>query len=195
MTDYLEQEGAQVWVPVPVEFRGRPWASAEEWAEWFAEAASRGREGAEQLREAVLEQCLLIAGHSAKGLAARYWHYPVDGAPSGFVDVRLAPGPPDERDAAQLLPDPGETALMPVVTGFEAAVFSSAARRLTMRAVVPEGADRPGTLATAEWIGVTADTVCYATSFDADVESLSARLDDAGRLFEAFGAALAAEGI
>ena len=204
MSDYFAGEGADVWVPVPVVFGEEEWASGREWAEWFAEAATRGREDADSLRDSVLEQALLISGYPAEGLAGRYWHYPVDGVPSGFVDVRVASRGAGEGEASRLLPDAGETALMPVEQTLDVPPFSSAVRRLTLRDVTvgsddgtgaAPGEDRPGTLAFGEWLGVTADAVCYLTSFDTDVESLTHRLEDTQRLFAAFGDVLVAEAV
>lgn len=194
--DFFDCADPEVWVPVPLQFTGEPWASAREWAEWFASAASEGREGAEALRVALIDQCLLLASYPADEVLARYWHYPVNDAPGGCVDVYLAPRAaagevPGEvpAEAAALLPVLGELPLTPVVTHPEIAEFDSIARRLTLREVPTDGVGA-ATLAYGEWLGIVGEWVCYAVSFDANAEVLAARLDDIDGLCASVGATL-----
>lgn len=221
--DFFDCADPEVWVPVPLQFTGEPWASAREWAEWFASAASEGREGAEALRVALIDQCLLLASYPADEVLARYWHYPVNDAPGGCVDVWVAP-----RAAEGAVPGAATDDVPGAATGDTPAAAAGAAPsnapgdavallpplgELPLTPVVthPEIAEfdsvarrltlrevptdgvGAATLAYGEWRGVVGEWVCYAVSFDANAEVLAARLTDIDGLCAAVGATLRAQ--
>ena len=117
-------------------------------------------------------------------MSARFWSFPVDGEPNGWVDVSLQYRPADPTDAADLLPPLADTVVEPVVVDLEETAFDRAVRRLTL---VPLGESvlgpgRFGVLAKAEWLAITGDWVVYVRSADADARALTRRLGDIDRL-------------
>lgn len=173
------------WIHVPLDYEGTRWRDAEEWAEWIAEAATRGREGGAEIAAAVRAEALETARFPAAHVTARFWHFPVDGHPSGMLDVFVQQRVPDGSQAVDLLPEPGFTLVDPVVEPIATDGFDTAVRRLTLNAVLPSDDAEPALLPKAEWLGIAGQWVAYVVTADHDVAQLRARLDDGDALFTA----------
>jgi hypothetical protein len=173
------------WVDVPLDHLDGRWSDAASWAQWLADEATRGRPDAAELRDIIAEQALAVATFPAEHVSARFWHYPVDGSPSGFVDLFVQARARDESTIADLLPDPGFTVVTPVTADVGGTLFDEAVRRLTIAAVLPSEDAPPVAVPRAEWIGVRGEWVCYAVSRDHDAQALAARLEDIDDLFRA----------
>lgn len=178
------------WIHVPLDYLDTPWADAAEWADWVADNATRGREGGAEILDAVRAEALATARFPAAHVAARFWHYPIDGDPTGMLDLFVQQRDADGTSAADLLPDPGFTLVDPVVESIEAPGFSTAVRRLTLNAVLPDEEAEPVLFPKAEWLGISGEWVAYAVSGDHDVTQLRARLDDGDALFAALDLAI-----
>ncbi|WP_169580734.1 MULTISPECIES: hypothetical protein [Microbacterium] len=178
------------WIHVPLDYEGTPWENAEEWAAWIAENATRGREGGPDLAQAVRAEASEIARFPAAHVTARFWHYPIDGDPTGMADLFVQERQDDGSPAEDLLPEPGFTLVDPVIDVIDAPGFGSAVRRLTLNAVLAAEDADPVMFPKAEWLGVTGRWVAYVVSGDHDVVQLRARLDDADALFAALPAAI-----
>ena len=184
------------WIRVPLDYADTQWDGAAAWAQWLADAATRGRPDAELVAPVIVEAAHAVALFPAAHVWCRFWHYPIDGVPSGFVDVYLETRTPDGTDAAELLPDSGFTALDPVVEDLDVPGFASAVRRRSLVLVLREESDaEPAVMPRIEWLGVGPQWVCYAITNDHDPASANARAADTDRLFAALGeAAQAASG-
>lgn len=176
---------ADRWIHVPLDYLETPWADAGEWAAWLADEATRGRPDAEALRPAVAEEARATALFPAEHVSLRFWHYPSDGVPTGFVDVYVQSRDDDGADPDELLPEPGFTAVPPVVEQIAAPRLRAAVRRLSIEATLPSPEAEPLLVAKGEWIGVAAGWVVYAVSTDFDVSPLESRLADIDALFAA----------
>lgn len=173
------------WIHVPLDYAGTSWTDAAAWAQWLSSEATNGREDGELFGPAVRRQALAVALFPAAHVSARFWHYPIDADPSGFVDLYLQARTDDGAPPADLLPDTGSTAVEPVLEQLAIPAFHASVRRLTLGVVVPEGDAEPVLLPRAEWIGTTPQWVCYARSVDHDVDQLESRLADIDALFAA----------
>lgn len=172
------------WIVVPLAFEGTAWSDAEEWSCWLAEEATRGRPDRELMRRAVRQEALTLARVPSDDVVARFWHYPVDDAPTGFADLFVHIGAGDGVSAADLLPEPGATAVPPVIDSVDLPGTRSAVRRLSLG--IGHVADRPEAVTPkAEWIAVQGEVVWYLVSVDFDVAPLHRRLADADLLFRA----------
>lgn len=174
------------WIRVPLDYTESRWRDAAEWAEWLAASATDGRADAETtaplLRASALEVALFPAPH----VWARFWYYPVDAVPSGFVDVYIQRRDPDGTPAEQLLPDPGFTALEPVVEHVDVPGYTSAARRHSLVLVLrSEEDEEPAVLPRLEWLGTTDEWVCYLVTNDHDPAAIGERADAVEALFRA----------
>ncbi|MBU4464916.1 MAG: hypothetical protein KKH75_03610 [Actinobacteria bacterium] len=172
------------WIPVPLDYIDSPWADAGEWATWLADEALHGRENAEELYSAVRGEALATALFPAAHVSFRFWHYPDDGQPSGFVDAYVQARRDDGTSAAELLPELGFTAVQPVVEDARAAHLRAAVRRLTLGVALPSVDAEPALHPRAEWLGYTDHWVCYLVSTDHDVAQLNSRLSDIDALFD-----------
>lgn len=178
------------WVRVPTEYADEQWPDAAAWAEWVADELTRDREHAAATRPAVHEEALAIAGFPAEHVGARFWFFPVDGEPDGWVDVYLQFRPSDRAAPAalaavvQLLPPLSDTVIEPAVTELDGTAFDSAVRRMSLVPLGESvlGAGRSGLLAKGEWLAVTGDWVVLLVSADADARALTRRLGDIDRL-------------
>ena len=83
------------WVRVPIDYADEQWPDAAAWAEWVADELTRDREHAAATRPAVHDEALAVAGFPAEHVGARFWFFPVDGEPDGWVDVYLQFRPAD----------------------------------------------------------------------------------------------------
>lgn len=174
------------WIHVPLDYIGTEWADAGAWAEWLADEATRGRPDAEALRTAVRDEALATALSPAAHVSFRFWHYPADGEPTGFLDLYVQARASDGALAEDLLPDTGFTVVPPVVEPIAAPAMASAVRRLTIEATLAAGDDaEPVVVPRAEWLGIGGGWVCYAVSTDFDVNQLESRLADGDALFGA----------
>ncbi|KQM84312.1 hypothetical protein [Agromyces sp. Leaf222] len=175
------------WVRVPVAFADEQWASGDEWAEWIADELTQGRESAAEFRDPLRDQAAAIAAFPTEHVGARFWFFPIDGDPAGWVDVYVQRRDHDGSDAAALLPDAGATLIEPAVDALAVASFDDAVRRLTLSPIAadddagPEA--RPGILAKGEWVAVSGDWAVYLVSVDDDPRRLTFRLDDIDALF------------
>lgn len=177
-------------VHIPLEFEGTPWRDAEEWAAWAAETATEGRDGAEALVGPIRDSALALALFPSDRVSFRFWHYPIDGEPTGWVDVFVQARDDDGTPPAELLPEVGFTAVPPVVEPVVAPHLRDPVRRLTLGIVLPDEAPddvpaddvEPVLVPKAEWIGVTPHWICYARTTDHDVSQLSRRLADVDAL-------------
>lgn len=176
---------ADRFIHVPLDYLDTPWADAGEWADWLAEEAMRGRRDADELRAAVAEEALATALFPAEHVSLRFWHYPSDGVPTGFVDVYVQARDDDGTMPEQLLPEPGFTAVPPVVEPVAAPAMPGAVRRLSLGAALPAPDAEPLLVPKAEWIGAASGHVVYAVSSDFDVAVLESRLADVDALFAA----------
>lgn len=183
---------ADRWIHIPLDYVDTPWADAGEWSGWLADEATRGRPDADALRDAVAAEALAIALFPAAHVSLRFWHYPSDGAPTGFMDVFVQARDDDGTAPADLLPDPGFTVVPPVVEPVEAEAMPTAVRRLSIQATLPSPDAEPVIVPKAEWIGAADGWVVYAVSTDFDVNQLESRLADADALFAAVDPAEAA---
>lgn len=172
------------WIHVPLDYVDSPWADAGEWSDWVADAALRGRDGADALYDAVREEALSVALFPAEHVSFRFWHYPQDGEPSGFADVFVQAREDDGTAPADLLPELGMTAVTPAITDLAAPGQRAAVRRLSLGIIARPGTqDEPMLVPKAEYLGVTEGWVSYAVSVDYDVNELERRLDDLDSLF------------
>ena len=158
---------ADRFIHVPLDYLDTPWADAGEWARWLAEEA------------------LATALFPAEHVSLRFWHYPSDGVPTGFVDVYVQARDDDGTMPEQLLPEPGFTAVPPVVEPVAAPAMPGAVRRLSLGAALPAPDAEPLLVPKAEWIGAASGHVVYAVSSDFDVAVLESRLADVDALFAA----------
>ncbi|MFF2369850.1 hypothetical protein [Agromyces sp. NPDC058110] len=174
------------WIRVPVAFADEQWADGAEWAEWIADEVTQGRESAEDFRDPIRDQAAAIAAFPTEHVSARFWWFPVDGDPAGWVDVYVQQREHDGTDAASLLPDAGRTLIEPALEPFTGP-FDDAVRRLSLAPVAPAadaGAEAgPGVLAKAEWVGIAGEWAVYLVSVDEDPRVLTRRLDDIDALF------------
>jgi len=175
------------WVRVPVAFAGEQWASGDEWAEWIADELTQGRESAAEFRDPLRDQAAAIAAFPTEHVSARFWFFPVDGDPAGWVDVYVQLRDRDGADASALLPEVGRTLIEPAIEALAVPSFDDALRRLTL-APIGAGDDddpesRPGILAKGEWVAVSGDWAVYLVSVDDDPRRLTLRLDDIDALF------------
>lgn len=172
------------WVRVPVDWTDEQWPDAAAWADWVADELTRDRESAAQWAPLVREEAAGIAGFPSEHVSARFWHFPIDGAPAGWVDVFAQLRPSDGTDATGLLPDIGPTLIEPAVLEFEETAFESAVRRLSLVPLGEDvlGPDQTGMLAKGEWSAVAGDWAIYLVSIDADPRRLTSRLGDIDQL-------------
>lgn len=170
------------WVRVPVAFADEQWATGDEWAEWIADELTLGRESAAEFRDPLRDQAAAIAAFPTEHVSARFWFFPVDGDPAGWVDVYVQQRDDDGADAAALLPDAGRTLIEPAVDALAVPSFDDAVRRLTL-APIGAGSEAPGILAKGEWAAVSGDWAVYLVSVDDDPRRLTLRLDDIDALF------------
>ncbi|SFR84993.1 hypothetical protein SAMN05428970_3095 [Agromyces sp. CF514] len=172
---------AERWIRVPVAFADEQWASGAEWAEWIADEVTQGRESAAGFRDPIRDQAAAIAAFPTEHVSARFWWFPVDGDPAGWVDVYVQQRDHDGAAAASLLPDAGRTLIEPAVEPLTGP-FDDAVRRLSLAPVAPavdaEPDARPGVLAKGEWAAVVDDWAVYLVSIDEDPRVLTRRLDD-----------------
>ncbi|MFL2000223.1 hypothetical protein [Microbacterium sp. A1-JK] len=172
------------WIRVPLDYADTPWRDAEEWADWLAESATSGRPDAETVAPLVRSGARAVALFPAAHVWARFWHYPIASIPTGFADVYVQSREPDGTDAEDLLPDPGFTALDPVVEVFSIDGFISAARRHSLPLVLRSEDDaEPAVLPRLEWLGVTPEWVCYLVTNDHDPAAIADREADVEALF------------
>lgn len=168
------------WVRVPTDWAGEPWSGAEEWAEWIAAELTDGRPDSARWRPVLQHEAATIAAIPAEHVSARFWFFPIDGDPRGWVDLYAQLRDGDEADASALLPELAGTLIDPATDVLEYPGFSSAVRRLALlplgEAALGEG--RSGILAQAEWSAVAGDWVLYLISIDSDPRELTLRLDD-----------------
>jgi hypothetical protein len=176
---------ADRWIHVPLDYLDTPWSDAGEWAGWLADEATRGRPDADALRAAVAEEAFATAVFPAEHVSLRFWHYPSDGAPTGFVDIYVQAREDDGASAEELLPEPGFTVVPPVVEPVAAPAMPTAVRRLSIEATLPSPDSEPLLVPKGEWIGAGAGWVVYAVSTDFDVTPLESRLADIDALFAA----------
>ncbi|WP_419818436.1 hypothetical protein [Glaciibacter flavus] len=169
-----------VWVRVPTDWQNEAWPDAAVWAAWVAEELTRARENAAHWNEVLREEAARIAGFPADRISARFWYFPIDGEPRGWVDVFVQRRDADGTDAVDLLPDAGATLIEPAIDLVDDEGFTSAARRLTLVPLGESslGAGRSGILSKAEWTAVAGDWIVYLVSFDTDPRRLTARLLD-----------------
>lgn len=172
------------WVRVPTRWADEQWSDAAEWAAWVADESTRDREHAAATRPAVHEEALAVASFPSEHVAARFWLFPVDGEPNGWVDVFVQFRPADDTDAAELLPFLPDVLIEPAVLELEDTAFDRALRRLSLVALGEPalGAGRAGVYAKGEWLATSGDWVVYLFSGDADARALTRRLDDVDRL-------------
>lgn len=172
------------WVRVPTDWADEQWADAAEWAAWVADELTHDREHAAATRPAVHEEALAVAGFPREHVAARFWLFPIDGEPNGWVDVFVQFRRADGTDAAELLPVLTDALIEPAILELEETAFERALRRLSL---VPLGepalgAGRAGVFAKGEWLATAGDWVVYLFSGDADARALTRRLDEVDRL-------------
>lgn len=171
---------ADTWIAVPLRYPDRHGATPAEWAEWAAGELTRGRPLAAEQAIEIAPLARAVAEFDSSGVAARLWHYPIDGRPGGWVDIaaeRVAPG----ASAASLIPEPRGAIVDPVTVDVAIEPFDSVLRRLSLRTVGgidPTVDGDAGVLASAEWVAVRDDWAVLALSDDADPAALSARVDD-----------------
>jgi|GEM_PF-3172721 hypothetical protein len=178
------------WIRVPLDYVGTRWPDAASWADWLADEATRGRPDAETIAPLVRDSAQAIALFPAAHVWGRFWHYPIDGMPTGFVDVYVESRTPDGTDAADLLPDTGFTAVTPVLERLDVPGFTTAARRRSLVLVLRAEADEdPVPMPRVEWLGVGHRWVCYIVTNDHDPAAANARAVDTDALFAALGAA------
>lgn len=171
-----------LFIHVPLDYVGTQWADAGEWADWLADRALRGRADEDVLREALRSDAREIALFPAAHVSARFWHYPVDGSPDGFVDLYVQARAGSAR-AVDLLPDPGFTVVDPVDEELSGDTYRDAVRRLTLRAILPGEDAEPIVMPRAEWLGIAQEWVCYAISVDHDPVRLLERVPAVDALF------------
>ena len=123
----------------PTDYADEQWPDAAAWAEWVADELTRDREHAAATRPTVHDEALAIAGFpAAEHVGARFWFFPVDGEPDGWVDVYLqfrpAGGavPAAPAAAAELLPPLPDTVIEPAVTELDDTAFDAAVRRMSL---------------------------------------------------------------
>ena len=178
----------ELWIRVPLEWSREPWDGPAEWSEWLAEEATRARDGAEPYVEAIRAHALAIAGYPSEDVAARFWHFPIDGDPAGWVDVFLQRHGLDRAVAAEMLPELDRAVIEPAVETFGVTDFDSAVRRLSLLpfdgsdSSQDEGMETPGIMAKGEWLAVSGEWLVYLVTIDADPRGLTQRLGDTDRL-------------
>lgn len=184
------------WVRVPTEWADEQWPDAAAWADWIADELTHDREQSAAIRPAVRDEAFAIASVPSDHVSARFWSFPVDGEPNGWVDVHVQYRPADPTDAVDLLPPVGETVVAPVIVELEDTAFDRAVRRLTLVPLDESvlGPGRMGVLAKGEWLATTGDWVVYVRSADADARALTRRLGDIDRLLAGVDPAALAAG-
>ncbi|WP_156891477.1 hypothetical protein [Agromyces subbeticus] len=171
------------WVRVPTDWADEQWSDAAEWAEWVADELTHDRASAAAYVGALRDQATAIATFPNEHVSARFWFFPIDGDPSGWVDVFVQRRDIDGADAASLLPPVGVTLIEPAVLELEDVAFESAVRRLTLSPIDEQpGEVPPGILAKGEWSAVTGEWAVYLVSIDGDPRVLTRRLADIDRL-------------
>ncbi|KRC60820.1 hypothetical protein ASE14_07565 [Agromyces sp. Root81] len=176
------------WIRVPVEWSREPWDGPAEWAEWLADETTRARDGAEPYVEAIRDHALAIAGYSSEDVSARFWYFPIDGDPAGWVDVFMQQHGHDGAVAAEMLPELERAVIEPAVDALEVTDFDSAVRRLSLLPFTgsdsggADGTATPGIMAKGEWLAVSGEWLVYLVTIDADPRALSQRLGDTDRL-------------
>lgn len=172
------------WVRVPTDWSHEQWPDAAAWADWVSDELTRDRDSAAALRLAVHEEALALATFPSEHVGARFWLFPVDGQPNGWVDVFVQFRPADGSDAAGLLPPIPDALIEPALVELEATAFDRALRRLSLVPLGESalGAGHSGIFAKGEWLAVAGDWVVYLFSGDADARALTQRLDDIDRL-------------
>src|SRR5690606_12519369 len=117
--------------------------------------ATRGRPDAKLITPVVRAAAREVALFPAAHVWGRFWHYPIDGVPTGFVDVYIESRTPDGTSAQDLLPDSGFTAVPPVVDELDVPGFGSAVRRRSLVVVLRnESDDEMAAMPRIEWLGV-----------------------------------------
>lgn len=186
MTELEVAYDSDRWIRVPLDYTDTPWSDAAGWADWLADSATAGRPDAETVAPLVRSGALEVALFPAAHVWARFWHYPVNGVPTGFADVYVQRRDPDGTPAQDLLPDAGFTALDPVVEALEIDGYVSAARRHSLPLVLrSEDDEEPAVLPRLEWLGVTDEWVGYLVTNDSDPAAISEREGDVETLFRA----------
>jgi hypothetical protein len=172
------------WVRVPTDWADEQWPDAAAWAEWVADELTHDRESAVAYVGALRDAAMAIASFPNEHVSARFWFYPIDGDPSGWVDVFVQRRDVDHADAALLLPTVGATVIEPAMLELEDVAFESAVRRLTLAPIGEDqlGAGRSGILAKAEWAAIAGEWAVYLVSVDDDPRTLTRRLADIDRL-------------
>jgi hypothetical protein len=174
------------WIRVPLDYVGTRWTDAASWADWLADEATRGRPDAETVAPVVRDAAQAVALFPAPHVWGRFWHYPIDGVPTGFVDVYIETRTPDGTDAADLLPDTGFTAVTPVLDRLDVPGFAAAVRRRSLVLVLRhESDDDPVPMPRVEWLGIGPQWVCYIVTNDHDPAAANARAADTDVLFAA----------
>jgi hypothetical protein len=176
------------WIRVPLDYVDTRWHDAHAWAEWLADTATAGRPTASAMRAEIRDNALSIALHPAAHVWGRFWFFPIDGDPSGFVDVFVQLRVADGTLAEELLPELEPVALMPVVDALVVEGFASAVRRRTLVMVPRDDAD-PVAMPQVEWLGIGERWVCYAVTQDITPERSNQREPHIDFLFHSFGAA------
>jgi hypothetical protein len=171
------------WIHIPLDYVDSPWTDAAEWADWLAERATKDRELGDAYRDAVRAEALATALFPAEHVSFRFWHYPLDGTPTGFADIYVQQRDDDGATPLDLLPPLGFTAIEPVVDDVDAPGMTRGVRRLSLGIALASEDAEPSLLPRAEWLGVAPGWVCYVVSNDHDAGQLTARLDDLDALF------------
>lgn len=187
MNEFNVDYNPDVWIRVPLDYIDTRWQDARGWAEWLADTATAGHPKAASMRDEIRDTALSIALFPAAHVWGRFWYFPIDGDPSGFVDVFVQRRAPDGTRAEDLLPELSRVALTPVVDTLEVDGFASAARRRTLVMVEREDGG-VAAMPRVEWLGVGERWVCYAVTEDSSPERSNAREPHIDFLFHSFGA-------
>lgn len=178
------------WVLVPLDYADTQWENAQEWADWLATAATTGRDDAQTVAPLVYSSALEVALFPAAHVWKRFWHYPIDGVPTGFVDVYVQQRVDDGASAEDLLPETGFTAVTPNVERLDVPGYASAVRRHSLVLVLrSEDDEQPAVMPRIEWLGVTTEWVSYLVTNDHDPAAANERAADVEALFEAISSA------
>lgn len=177
-----------LWIRVPLDYADTRWGDASEWAAWLAETATAGHPTAAAMRDEIRDTALSIALYPAAHVWGRFWFYPIDGDPSGFVDFYVQQRVADGTPAEELLPELEPVALTPVVDPLVVEGFTSAVRRRTL-VMVPRDDSEPAAMPQVEWLGISEQWVCYAATKDVSPERSNQREPHIDFLFHSFGAA------
>ncbi|UOQ91049.1 hypothetical protein MUN74_09220 [Agromyces endophyticus] len=172
------------WIRVPVDWTDEQWPDAESWASWVADEVTRDRGTADDLIAAIRDQAVAVATFPTEHVGARFWYFPVDSDPRGWLDLYVQRRDPDGTTARELLPGLDRTLIDPVVDELEGEVFDDFARRLSLVPLGERqlGEGHSGILAKAEWLAITGGWVVYGISVDDDPRWLTQRLADGDRL-------------